>query len=151
MTIPKITSYVFTFFLNIIGSIIDENKDEVDREITAIGTEILIDSKKKTQCKATTIPIINNWNILYRTRLHIIKSTINELRSKKNKIFLLSHFGRPKGQFNKKYSLKFLTKILADILSIKQIFHVNVGKKLDLITAIFILLAKSNSSLVVCQ
>ena len=48
---------------------------------------------------------INNGKILDRTRLHIIKSTVEELCSKKNKVFLLSHFGRPKGQFNKKYSL----------------------------------------------
>ena len=55
------------------------------------------------------------------SKLHIIKSTVNELCLKNNKVFLLSHFGRPKGQFSKKYSLKFLTKILADILSKKTI------------------------------
>ena len=46
-----------------------------------------------------------------KTRLYAIQSTVSELRFRKNKIFLLSHFGNPKGQFSKKYSLKFLTKI----------------------------------------
>ena len=40
------------------------------------------------------------------TRLHVIKSTINKLSSRKNKVFLLSHFGRPKGQFNKKFQIE---------------------------------------------
>jgi len=67
----------------------------------------------------------NDGIVTDKTRLHVIKSTVSKLCSRKNKIFLLSHFGRPKGQFNKKYSLKFLTKILADILSIKQIDFVS--------------------------
>lgn len=68
---------------------------------------------------------INDGIVADKTRLHIIKSTVNKLCSRKNKIFLLSHFGRPKGKFNKKYSLKFMTKILADILSVKQIDFVS--------------------------
>ena len=68
---------------------------------------------------------INDGIIIDDTKLHAIKSTVNELCAKKNKIFLLSHFGRPKGQFSKKYSLEFLTKILANILSIEQIYFVS--------------------------
>ena len=68
---------------------------------------------------------VNDGIIIDNTKLHAIKSTVNELCVKKNKIFLLSHFGRPKGQFNKKYSLEFLTKILANILSIEQIYFVS--------------------------
>jgi len=60
-----------------------------------------------------------------KTRLYAIQSTVSELRFRKNKIFLLSHFGNPKGQFNNQYSLKFLEKILADILSVEQIHFVS--------------------------
>ena len=59
------------------------------------------------------------------SKLHIIKSTVNELCLKNNKVFLLSHFGRPKGQFSKKYSLKFLTKTLADVLSKPKIYFIS--------------------------
>ena len=60
-----------------------------------------------------------------KTRLYAIQSTVSELRFRKNKIFLLSHFGNPKGQFNNQYSLKFLVNILADILSVEQVHFVS--------------------------
>ena len=60
-----------------------------------------------------------------QTKLQVIKSTVNELCSRKNKVFLLSHFGRPKGKFSKKYSLKFLKKSLAEILSVEQIYFIS--------------------------
>ena len=68
---------------------------------------------------------VKTGKIIDNTRLHIIKSTVNELCLKNNKVFLLSHFGRPKSQFSKKYSLKFLTKILADVLSKKTIYFIS--------------------------
>ena len=51
-----------------------------------------------------------------------IKPTVDLLRSKKNKIFLISHFRRPKGKFVKKYSIKFLRENLIKILSIDKIY-----------------------------
>ena len=68
---------------------------------------------------------VKTGKIIDNTRLHTIKSTVNELCLKNNKVFLLSHFGRPKGQYSKKYSLKFLTKILADVLSKKTIYFIS--------------------------
>ncbi len=68
---------------------------------------------------------VQNGKITDVTRIDIIKSTVNELCLKKNKVFLLSHFGRPKGQFSKKYSLKFLTKILEDVFSKEKIYFVS--------------------------
>ena len=56
------------------------------------------------------------------SRISLIKSTVNELCDKKNKVFLLCHFGRPKGKINKNYSLRFLIKILANILKKEKIF-----------------------------
>ena len=67
----------------------------------------------------------NDGIVTDKTRLHVIKSTVSKLCSRKNKIFLLSHFGRPQGQFIKKYSLKFLAKILEGILSIQKIYFVS--------------------------
>ena len=60
-----------------------------------------------------------------KTRIYSIQSSINQLRLNNNKIFLLSHFGRPNGKFNKKYSLRFLCEILANILQIKEIHFIN--------------------------
>ena len=63
--------------------------------------------------------------IIDKTRLHGIKSTVRELCSSKNKVFLLSHFGRPKGQLNNQYTLECLTGVLADILSVEKIYFVS--------------------------
>ena len=67
------------------GSIIDEKNEEVESEITAIGTDILMDWKKKTQCRATTIPISKSSTTFLLLMLKIsfrkerkIKSDINE-------------------------------------------------------------------------
>ena len=43
--------------------------------------------------------------VIDKTRIYSIQSSVNQLRSNNNKIFLLSHYGRPNGKFNKKYSL----------------------------------------------
>ena len=64
ITTPKITSYLLIFFFNIRGSINDENNDDVDNDITAMGTEILTASKKKIQCRATTTPTNKSLYIL---------------------------------------------------------------------------------------
>ena len=61
----------------------------------------------------------------FKIVLPVIKSTIRNLCSRKNKVFLLSHFGRPKGKYSTQYSLKFLTEILAEILSVEQIHFVS--------------------------
>ena len=47
-----------------------------------------------------------NGKINDKSRIQAIEKTVKKLIEKKNKIFLLSHFGRPKGQLNKKYSLE---------------------------------------------
>ena len=63
--------------------------------------------------------------VIDNTRIYSIQSSLNQLRFNNNKIFLLSHFGRPKGKVNKKYSLQFLCKILEHILQIKEIHFSN--------------------------
>ena len=56
------------------------------------------------------------------SRIAAIKSSINNLISNKNKIFIIAHFGRPKGEVLKKYSLKFILSALREILEIKKIY-----------------------------
>ena len=63
--------------------------------------------------------------VIDKTRIYSIQSSVNQLRSNNNKIFLLSHFGRPNGKFNKKYSLRFLCEILSNILQIKEVHFIN--------------------------
>ena len=57
------------------------------------------------------VPVIDEI-ITEKSRIQTIKKTIKILQQQKNKIFLISHFGRPKGKKDKKYSLKFLCSIL---------------------------------------
>jgi len=66
-----------------------------------------------------------NGIVIDKTKFQIIKSTVSILSLKKNKIFLLSHFGRPNKKNNKKFSLKFLKKNLAESLSVKKIYFVS--------------------------
>ena len=72
--------------------------------------------------------------IIDKTRLYSIKSTIDKLIFRKNKIFLLSHFGRPKGKYNSKYSLKFLLDSLKEALSVEQIYFLDscIGKEVGI-------------------
>ena len=45
----------------------------------------------------------------YRSfKIHAILPTLEKLIKNKNKIFLIAHFGRPKGEVNKTYSIEFL-------------------------------------------
>ena len=59
------------------------------------------------------------------SRINSIKSTIFKLINSKNKIFIISHFGRPKGRYIKKYSLKFLCSYLEKEFSLKKIHFLN--------------------------
>ena len=53
-----------------------------------------------------------------------IKPTINKVIQGNNKIFLLSHFGRPKGTYNKKLSLKFMCSDLAEEFKLEKIHFI---------------------------
>jgi phosphoglycerate kinase len=67
------------------------------------------------------IPVVDG-KITEKSRIQIIKKTITKLQKQKNKIFLLSHFGRPKGKKDDKYSLKFICKVLEKEFKINKIF-----------------------------
>ncbi|WP_185872559.1 phosphoglycerate kinase [Blattabacterium cuenoti] len=54
----------------------------------------------------------NNFHILDDTRIKSSIPTIKKVLYDNGKVILLSHFGRPKGKYNKKYSIKFLIPYL---------------------------------------
>ena len=75
------------------------------------------------------VPFVNE-KITEKSRIDIIKPTIKKLQKQKNKIFLISHFGRPKGIYNKKYSLEFILPTLENELNLKKIyFQKNIDEK----------------------
>lgn len=95
---------------------------------------------------------VNGKNVLFRADLNVpvldgvisdssrilaIKSSISNLVENKNKIFILAHFGRPKGEVIEKYSLKFILSPLAEILEVEKIHFLknlqeeNIIKKID--------------------
>ena len=71
------------------------------------------------------------------SRILAIKSSIENLIVAKNKIFILAHFGRPKGEVIEKYSLKFILSSLKEILKVEKIHFLkklqeqNINKKID--------------------
>ena len=62
------------------------------------------------------------------SRIIAIKSSIEKLIFNKNKIFLMAHFGRPKGEVVNKYSLSFILPSLKEIFNLDKIYFL---KKLD--------------------
>ena len=62
------------------------------------------------------VPVLNG-KVSDYSRIKSIAPSINQLLKNNNKVFILAHFGRPKGKINKKYSLKFLCNELAKILN----------------------------------
>ena len=70
------------------------------------------------------VPVVDG-AITEKSRILSIKETIFRLKKNNNKIFILSHFGRPNGKLNKKYSLEFLLPTLEKEFSIKKIYFLN--------------------------
>ena len=63
------------------------------------------------------------------SRILAIKSSIEKLIFNKNKIFLMAHFGRPKGEVVNKYSLSFILPSLKEIFNLDKIyFLINLDK-----------------------
>ena len=82
------------------------------------------------------VPVVNS-QITDKSRIKSIKPSIRKLLKQKNKIFILSHFGRPKGKIDKQYSLKFLCSILQQEFEINKIYFLenldekNILSKID--------------------
>lgn len=60
------------------------------------------------------------------TRLHAALPTIQALKEAGAKVILLSHFGRPKGEANPEFSLRFIVPALADALGCKVHFSADI-------------------------
>lgn len=60
------------------------------------------------------VPVDDNFNVTDTTRIDRTVPTILELMEKGAKVVVCAHFGRPKGEFNEKYSLKPIAKPLED-------------------------------------
>ena len=67
------------------------------------------------------LPVVNGI-IQDKTRLQSILPTIQEITKKGGKVVLCSHFGRPNGEYNKKYSLKPLIEPLSKALNCPIVF-----------------------------
>ena len=75
------------------------------------------------------VPVLDGKIIDY-TRIDKIIPTIKYLQKAGAKIILASHFGRPKGAFQEKFSLKFLSKDLTEKLGMEVIFSPDIiGEK----------------------
>ena len=62
------------------------------------------------------VPINKNFRITDKTRLDRSKETIDFIKNKQCNIFLISHFGRPKENFDEKYSFSKLIDQFEDCL-----------------------------------
>ncbi len=72
------------------------------------------------------VPLDENKNITDETRIKAALPTINYLINQGARIILCSHLGRPKGEFNMKYSLEPVAKKLAEILGKNVAFSKDV-------------------------
>ena len=63
------------------------------------------------------VPLDENLNITDDTRITAALPTIKYLMENGAKVILCSHFGRPKGEVNEKYSLKPVSKRLSELLN----------------------------------
>ena len=83
--------------------------------------KIIIKNKKIIFRADLNVPVLNG-KITDYSRINSIIPTIEILKKNENKIFIIAHFGRPKGEVLKKYSLKFILSSLREILEIKKIY-----------------------------
>ena len=78
--------------------------------------------KKKVLFRADlNVPLVNG-KITDYSRVNSIIPSIKKLTDNKNKVFIISHYGRPKGKVSKKHSLRFLNEELKKILKIPKIY-----------------------------
>ena len=77
---------------------------------------------KKIVLRADLNVPVTDGKISDYSRINSVLPSINLLCNNKNKIFIIAHYGRPKGQVDKKYSLEFLCNELKHILNKEKIY-----------------------------
>ena len=80
----------------------------------------IIKNKKVLFRADFNVPLVNG-KISDDSRIIAVKESIQKLIKQKNKIFIVSHFGRPNGKINKKYSLKFICPTLKQVLKLYKL------------------------------
>ena len=83
-----------------------------------------IENKKILFRADLNVPVVDGI-ITDTSRIEAIKSSIKKLTSNKNKIFLMAHFGRPKGEIVDKYSLSFILTSLRETLNLDRVFFLD--------------------------
>ena len=79
-----------------------------------------IEQKKILFRADLNVPVVDGL-ITDASRIFAIKSSIKKLILKRNKIFIIAHYGRPKSKSNKKFSLNFILPVLKEIFEIDKI------------------------------
>ena len=90
--------------------------------------KIIIKNKKIIFRADLNVPVLNG-KITDYSRINSIIPTIEILKKNENKIFIIAHFGRPKGKKNNKYSIKFLCEDLKKIFKIPNIHFLESFEK----------------------
>lgn len=67
------------------------------------------------------VPQDDNLNVTDDTRIRAAEPTITKVLKDGGAVVLMSHLGRPKGEFNDKYSLKHIASKVAEILGVEVI------------------------------
>ena len=80
-----------------------------------------IENKKIIFRADLNVPVLNG-KITDYSRIESIIPSIKRLSENKNKIFIVAHFGRPRGKIDKKYSIRFLCSELKKILN-QSVIH----------------------------
>lgn len=83
-----------------------------------------IENKKILFRADLNVPVVDGI-ITDISRIEAIKSSIKKLTSNNNKIFLMAHFGRPKGKIVDKYSLNFILTSLRETLNLDKVFFLD--------------------------
>lgn len=79
------------------------------------------DNKKALIRVDFNVPQDENLNVTDDTRIKAAKPTIEKILKDGGAVILMSHLGRPKGEFNDKYSLKHIAPKVAEILGVNVI------------------------------
>ena len=88
-------------------------------------------SNKKVIFRADlNVPVVDK-KITDYSRINSIIPSLNELIKNNNKVFIIAHFGRPKGSIIKKNSLRFLCKELKNMMIYFNLFMADLVTRYD--------------------
>ena len=74
------------------------------------------------------VPQDENLNVTDDTRIRAAQPTITKILNDGGAVILMSHLGRPKGEFNAKFSLKNIASKVSEILGVNVIVAEETSK-----------------------